>query len=83
MPRSKSKLKSGTTTVPDEWWTIVQVASYLAIPYQTARNRMLEGRFGESQYDAKTRRLTVQAARVLDAKSHMKSRTKTRSRRRA
>jgi hypothetical protein len=36
-----------------EQWTIVQVASYLRMSYQDARNAMLEGVFGESFYEAK------------------------------
>jgi hypothetical protein len=47
-----------------EQWTIVQVASYLRMSYQDARNAMLEGVFGESFYEAKSRRLTVLASAV-------------------
>lgn len=44
-----------------EWWSVVQVASFCKMKYQDARNAMLEGRYGASEYDAKTRRLTVRA----------------------
>jgi hypothetical protein len=72
-----TKKKTPTASTFEEQWTVVQVASHLGVPYQTARNFMLEGRFGASQYDAETRRLTVMAANVRNAsakKSHRKRR---------
>ena len=52
-----------------EMWTVVQVSSFLSLSYQTARNNMLIGDYGESHYDPKTKRLTVPADRVRAAKS--------------
>jgi len=60
-----------TTAKPlasEERWTVVQVASYLSISYQTARNNMLAGDFGLSEYDAHTRKLTVLASAVRASK---------------
>lgn len=59
---------SPESIAPEEWWTPVQVASFLGLQYQTARNQMLEGRFGESAYDPTTRKLTVLASRVRATK---------------
>lgn len=59
-------------SAPEERWTVVQVASYLAISYQTARNNMLAGDFGLSAYDAETRTLTVPAANVRAMKAALK-----------
>lgn len=56
-------------TPPSEEWTPVQVASFLAISYQSARNNMLAGDYGPSKYDAEKRKLTVMADRVRAAKS--------------
>jgi hypothetical protein len=50
----------------EERWAPVQVASFLGMSYQDARNAMLEGSFGESHYDAASRRLTVLASRVRE-----------------
>lgn len=63
----------------DERWVIVQVASFLSISYQTARNNMLAGDFGPSDYDAETRRLTVSAERVRAMKPKGKTKKKKRS----
>jgi hypothetical protein len=57
------------TEPTEERWTIVQVAAYLSLSYQVARNNMLSGDYGPSDYDAETRRLTVSAERVRAAKS--------------
>ena len=85
MARSIPKATTDAVAVapkPAEHWTIIQVASFLSIPYQSARNQMLEGRFGESQYDATSRKLTVLASLVQSAKS-VRGRPKKRSRKRA
>jgi hypothetical protein len=68
MPRSSVKSVTPSVT-PEERWTTVQVASFLMISYQTARNNMLAGDYGLSEYDAKTRTLSVLASRVQAAKS--------------
>lgn len=57
-PRKKPK-KEGA-----EDWTIVMVAAHIKKPYQTARNMMLQGKFGTTKYDEKKRRLTVRADKV-------------------
>jgi pectate lyase len=62
----------------DEQWTIVQVASYMSLSYQDARNAMLAGEFGESDYDAKSRRLTVRASHVRDARAKRDARRQSR-----
>lgn len=70
MPRSQKKVIQSPTTSPDaEMWTIVQVSSFLRLSYQTARNNMLVGDYGESSYDPVTRKLTVSADRVRAVKS--------------
>lgn len=56
------------TAPEEERWTTVQVASHLSISYQTARNNMLAGDYGLSEYDAETRKLTVLASRVRAAR---------------
>jgi hypothetical protein len=78
MPRAKPKPKTDT---PEEMWTVVQVAACLTLSYQVARNRMLEGRYGDPAYDAKTRKLTVPASRVLAVKSRRGRKAKTHRRR--
>jgi hypothetical protein len=62
----KHDKKKGRVTLPvvDEWWTVVQVASFLELSYHTARNQMLSGAFGKSQYDAESRTLRVSASKV-------------------
>lgn len=75
-----TKLDSTPTESPNEWWEPMQVAAFMKMSYQNARNAMLEGRFGESQYDARTRKLTVDARLVREAKA---KRGKTRAKRRA
>lgn len=62
----KSK-RSRAPRDPDERWTVVQVAAFVGCPYQTARNRMLQKRYGPSVYDATTRTLTVRASAVRRA----------------
>lgn len=52
------------TRPPAEQWTITQVAAFMGLNYQTARNQMLNGTFGRSAYDAKTRALTVSSVKV-------------------
>lgn len=69
-------------TPTPERWTTVQVASYLTVSYQIARNRMLAGDFGDSDYNAKTRTLTVLADRVRAAKSKRGRKTKAQHKRR-
>lgn len=66
-----------TAIVPDEDWTVAQVASHMELSYQTARNQMLQGLFGVSKYDAAKRKLTVSMLAVQRAKSRAKTRTKT------
>ena len=68
---SQSKNPPGPTPPPiatPESWTVVQVSSFLRLPYQTARNNMLAGVYGPSSYDATTRKLTVLADQVRAAK---------------
>lgn len=60
-----------------ERWTPVQVASFLSLSYQAARNEMLAGTYGSSQYDPQTRKLTVLASRVRAMKDRSQ-RKKTR-----
>lgn len=62
----------------EERWAIVQVASHLSISYQTARNNMLAGDYGMSEYDAETRKLTVLASKVRAAKKAARKREKRR-----
>jgi hypothetical protein len=62
----------------EERWTIVQVASHLSISYQTARNNMLAGDYGMSEYDAETRKLTVLAGKVRSVKKATRKREKRR-----
>ena len=52
----------------DERWNPVQVAAFMQMQYQDARNAMLEGRFGESEYDPVKRKLTVSANAVRAVK---------------
>jgi hypothetical protein len=63
-PKSKTPSAPVSITLPDEPWEIVQVASFMRLTYQTARNHMLSGTFGPSQYDPTTRCLTVMASAV-------------------
>lgn len=70
--------KKAVVVPSEERWTIVQVAAHLSLPYQTARNNMLSGDYGPSEYDAKTRTLTVIADPVRAAKVRQKSRPKKR-----
>lgn len=74
MPKSPKTPEPVPTAI--EWWDPMQVASFMKMNYQRARNAMLEGQFGESQYDAKTRKLTVDSRLVREAKAK-----RTRSRR--
>lgn len=67
--------------VPDETWSVAQVASHMGLSYQTARNQMLSGVFGQSHYDPAKRRLTVSANRVKTVKT-MKTKKRTKKRRR-
>lgn len=64
---SKAKFPAPVVTDSVEQWTIVRVAAFLHLPYQTARNNMLSGDYGPSEYDADTRTLTVGADRVRAA----------------
>lgn len=48
----------------EERWRVVQVASFLGLSPQTARNRMLQKVYGPSEYNARTRTLTVAASAV-------------------
>jgi hypothetical protein len=67
---TKKKTPTKVTLPPDdERWEPIQVATHLSVAYQAARNRMLQGEFGASEYDAKTRKLTVLASRVRKAKT--------------
>lgn len=69
MTKKKSKKeKPDITPDTEERWEVVQVASHMGLSYQTARNQMLQGIYGASEYDAKTRKLTVLAARVRKRK---------------
>lgn len=58
----------------------MQVAALTGFDYQRARGMMLRGVFGDTQYDAETRTLTVKRATVLawlDGKNHGKTAPKT------
>lgn len=65
----------------DEQWKPAQVAAFMRISYQTARNQMFAGDFGPSHYAPKTRTLTVSANAVRRVKTerdaHIKSTRKT------
>lgn len=54
------------TAAPDplERWEVVRVAAFTQVHYQTARNRMLAGVYGEPHYEPSTRKLTVLASKV-------------------
>jgi len=67
----KSKAKP---TEIDEMWDPPRVASFMQLPYQKARNQMLEGRFGPSDYDPIKRKLTVKSSRVRAEKSRASKR---------
>ena len=67
--------------VPDEEWSVAQVASHMGLSYQTARNQMLQGIFGQSNYDPAKRHLTVSANRVKTVKT-MQGKKRTKKRRR-
>lgn len=56
-------------TLPDEPWTVAQVAAYLGLTYQRARNNMLCHDYGPPEYNAKTRALTVLSSRVVAARA--------------
>jgi hypothetical protein len=63
----KNKAKNGKKKAAepsDEEWGPVQVAAFMKLSYQTARNHMLAGLYGDATYSAKHRRLTVLASRV-------------------
>lgn len=64
---SKKKRKPDKTAA--ERWTVVQVAAHFGVSYQTARNNMLVGDYGPSEYDAEKRKLTVLADGVRNAKT--------------
>lgn len=66
---AKKKVATHPSPPVIEMWTVVQVSSFLGLTYQTARNNMLIGDYGESHYDPKTRKLTVPADGVREAKS--------------
>lgn len=66
---NNAKQNPVTESVSTEQWTVMQVASYLGISYQKARNNMLAGDYGVTDYNAETRRLTVSAERVRATKS--------------
>jgi hypothetical protein len=74
MPRAQPE--KAAPLDPKERWTVVQVASFLVISYQTARNNMLAGDFGTPEYDAQTRKLTVLASGVRPKKPKRKHRRK-------
>ena len=78
---AKKKPETPTPVAALEWWTIVQVASFCKMKYQEARNAMLEGRYGASEYDAKTRRLTVRADLVRADEERKAKRRKQRMKR--
>lgn len=77
MPTPKKK-SAPEKEAPDEWWVPMQVAAFMGMSYQDARNAMLEGRYGDSEYDAKTRRLTVRASLVKEAKAKRAKRRQSR-----
>lgn len=83
MPRAKAKTKTEPTAVDvDEKWTVVQVASFLGISYQRARDNMLAADYGPSDYIAKTRTLLVSASAVRDWKEkHGRKRKRKQTRR--
>lgn len=84
MPRAQTKVvetpTDSTTPAPDERWTVVQVAAFLSLPYQRARNNMLAGDYGITEYDAKSRKLTVSADRVRASKKRGRPKKTTRKR---
>lgn len=59
-------------TTTEERWGVVQVAAHLQLSYQTARNNMLAGDYGVSEYNAETRKLTVPANAVRAMKAALK-----------
>lgn len=72
-------MPANDTEIADERWVPVQVAAFLEMTYQDARNAMLEGRFGAPDYDAKRRRLTVLASRVRDVRAQREKRREMRA----
>jgi hypothetical protein len=74
--KSKPIETAPVPVVPDEDWTVAQVASHMTLSYQTARNQMLQGIFGTSKYDAEKRRLTVSANQVKRVKTNAGKRSK-------
>lgn len=57
----------------EERWRVVQVAGFLGISPQTARNRMLQKHYGPSVYDERTRILTVRADAVREHAEKLKN----------
>lgn len=62
--KKKRRAPTEVMTLPDGPVNVVQVAAFTQQSYQTARNQMLSGRFGPSVYNAASRALTVDGARV-------------------
>lgn len=62
------KKKSRPDVVEDERMTTVEVARFIGISYQTAYNRVLAGVYGPSEYNPKSRTLSVRAKAVRRAK---------------
>ena len=62
----KHAKKKPTPDLPGEEvkMTTVEVARFACISYQTAYNRVLSGVYGPSDYDPKTRTMTVSARYV-------------------
>jgi hypothetical protein len=80
-PDAPTESAPSVSPVPDEDWTITQVASHMGLSYQTARNQMLQGIFGMSKFDAPTRCLTVSANQVKRVRTmRMKKKSKKSSR---
>lgn len=68
--------RKATPPEPDESWDPPRVAAFMQLPYQKARNQMLEGRFGPSDYDPVKRKLTVKSSHVRAEKARRDTPTK-------
>lgn len=63
----KKKPRRRPAKDPD-WMLPTEVASVLKLNYQTARNRMLAGHYGEPIYDEKSGKLRVRSGSVHASK---------------
>lgn len=64
MKNTKRKKTSVDLPSEDARMSTVDVARFVGISYQTAYNRVLAGVYGLSEYNPKTRRMTVSALHV-------------------